>query len=137
MSDKLFVSFFGMHLTVGKRFIGTLEMTSRQHAAFDHEDMILLQAVAGQAAIAIENARLYQSQSERVTELSGLQQIASAMTSLTEPRQMYAQLSSRIAALTNVEMCGILLYDAQQNMLVSQAPFFGVPDAIVSLYRIP
>src|SRR5260221_4592584 len=137
IADYPFVSFIGMPLIVGDRFIGTLEMASRKRAAFDHEDMILLQAVAGQAAIAIENARLFQSQSERVTELSGLQQIASAMTSLTDPRQMYAQLSSRIAGLTNVEMCGILLYDAQQNTLVSQAPFFGVPDAIVSLYRIP
>ena len=57
-------------------------------SAFDHEDMALLQAVAGQAAIAIENARLYQSQAERVAELSGLQQIASAMTSST-PAQNY------------------------------------------------
>src|SRR5258706_9858219 len=97
IADYPFVSFIGMPLIVGDRFIGTLEMASRKRAAFDHEDMILLQAVAGQAAIAIENARLFQSQSERVTELSGLQQIASAMTSLTEPRQMYAQLSSRIA----------------------------------------
>src|SRR5258707_15045980 len=50
---------------------------------------------------------------------------------------MSAQLSSRIAGLMNVEMCGILLHDTQQNALVSQAPFYGVPDAIVALYRIP
>ena len=137
ISDYPFVSFVGMPLTVGERFIGTLEMASRQRAAFDHEDMILLQAVAGQAAIAIENARLYQSQAERVTELSGLQQIASAMTSLTDPHQMYAQLTSRIAGLMNVEMCGIMLHDAQQNALISMAPFHGVPDAVIALYRIP
>src|SRR5207247_7413837 len=81
-----FQSFIGLPLAVGDRFIGTLELASRKRSAFDHEDMALLQAVAGQAAIAIENARLYQSQAERVAELSGLQQIASAMTSLTDPR---------------------------------------------------
>ncbi|MEP7284202.1 MAG: GAF domain-containing protein [Chloroflexota bacterium] len=137
IKDYPFVSFIGLPLTVGERFIGTLEMASRTRAAYDHEDMILLQAIAGQAAIAIENARLFQSQTERVTELSGLQQISAAMTSLTDARQMYMQLTSRIAGLMNIEMCGILLYDNQLNALVSQAPFFGVPDAIVALYRIP
>src|SRR5262249_39275869 len=129
--------YIGLPLTVSERFIGTLELSSRKRAAFDHEDMLLLQAVAGQAAIAIENARLYQSQAERVTELSGLQQIASAMTALTDARQMYGQLTSRIAGLMNIEMCGILLLDPQQNALISQPPFFGVPDTILSMYRIP
>src|SRR5579859_4282599 len=137
LEDYPFVSYIGMPLIAGERFIGTLELASRKRAAFDHEDMILLQAVAGQAAIAIENARLYQSQAERVAELSGLQQIAGAMTSLTDPRQMYAQLTARIAGLMNVEMCGIMLYDPQQKALISQAPFYGVPDAIIALYRIP
>src|SRR5262249_12471352 len=119
------VSYIGLPLMVSERFIGTLELSSNKRAAFDHEDMLLLQAVAAQPAIAIENARLYQSRAERVTELSGLQQIASAMTALTDPRQMYGQLTSRIAGLMNIEMCGILLLDPQQNALVSQPPFFG------------
>ncbi|HVO42118.1 MAG TPA: GAF domain-containing protein, partial [Aggregatilineales bacterium] len=137
LKDYPIVSFIGIPLNVGDRFIGTLELASRRLAAFDHEDMTLLQAIAGQAAIAIENARLYQSQSERLTELSGLQQIVSAMTSLADPRQMYHQLTSRIAGLMNVEMCGILLYDGERGTLTSQPPFFGVPDAITTMYRIP
>ncbi len=137
ITEYPFQSFIGLPLSVGDRFIGTLELASRRRSAFDHEDMALLQAVAGQAAIAIENARLYQSQAERVAELSGLQQIASAMTALTDPRQMYAQLTSRIAGLMNVEMCGLLLHDPDQNALVSRPPFYGVPDTIVALYRIP
>lgn len=132
-----FLSYVGLPLSVSDRFIGTLELSSLRRNAFDHEDMALLQAVAGQAAIAIENARLYQSQAERVAELSGLQQIASAMSSLTDPRQMYQQLTSRIAGLMNVEMCGILLYEPEQSALISQPPFYGVPDTILSLYRIP
>lgn len=137
ITDYPFLSYIGVPLMVSDRFIGTLELGSRKRAAFDHEDMALLQAVAGQAGIAIENAQLYQNQAERVAELSGLQQIAQAMGSFTDQRQMYGQLAMRIAGLMNVEMCGILLYDAEQRALLSQAPFHGVPDAIIALYRIP
>jgi len=130
-------SFVGVPLLVGARFIGTLELGSRRRVAFDHEDMAFLQTVAGQSGIAIDNARLIQNQTERSAELSGLQLIAGVMTSIRDQRQMYAQMTSRIAGLMNVEMCGILLFDADQQALVGIPPFHGVPDAIVSMYRIP
>jgi len=136
IKDYPFTSYIGIPLQVAERFIGTLELASQKRAVFNHEHMALLEAVGGQAAIAIENARLYQSQTERLAELSGLQQIAQAMGSFTDPRQMYGQLASRIAGLMNVEMCGILLYDPDQRALISQMPFHNVLDALSSMYRI-
>ncbi len=132
-----FRSYVGVPLHVGDRFIGTLELINRAYNAFDHDDLFLLQAVAGQAAIAIENARLYEEQSERLAELSGLQQIAQTMGALTDSRHLYAQLSERIARLMNVEMCGVLLYDEEAHALVGQPPFFGVPETVVNMYRLP
>ncbi|MCC7207535.1 MAG: GAF domain-containing protein, partial [Anaerolineae bacterium] len=137
LNEYPFQSFIGVPLIVGDRFIGTLELGSRSRVAFDHEDMALLQGVAGPTAVAIENSRLYDTQSERVAELSGLQQIAQVMSLVRDRRQMYAQLTDRIAALMNVEMCGLLLYDPDQDALVGQPPFAGVPDAIVAMYHIP
>ncbi len=131
------VSYVGVPLQVADRLIGTLELASRERFAFDHEDMALLQATAAQTAMAIENAQLNQSQVERVAELSGLQQIAQTMGVFTDVRQMYGQLTARIAGLMNTEMCGVLLYDADQKALVSQLPFHNVLDALSSLYRIP
>jgi PAS domain S-box-containing protein len=129
-------SLVGAPLMVGDRLIGTLELGSRNRVAFDHEDMALLQILAGQLGIAIENTRLQQTQSERAAELSGLQQIAGVMTSMRDPRQMYTQLTSRIAMLADVEMCGVLLESSDQKALVGHAPFYGVPETIVSMYRI-
>src|SRR5258708_12612389 len=57
ISDYPFVSFVGMPLIVGDRFIGTLELASPKRAAFDHEDMILFQPLAAQAPLHIQNAR--------------------------------------------------------------------------------
>jgi PAS domain S-box-containing protein len=131
-----FQSFVGAPLLVGDRLIGTLELASRSRVAFDHEDMALLQILASQLGIAVENARLQQTQSERAAELNGLQQIASVMTSMRDPRQMYTQLTSRIALLADVEMCGVLLEVPEQQALVGQPPFYGVPESIVAMYRI-
>ncbi|MCZ7546665.1 MAG: GAF domain-containing protein [Anaerolineae bacterium] len=132
-----FQSYVGVPLHVGDQFIGTLELISREFSAFDHDDLFLLQAIAGQAAIAIDNARLYEEQRERLNELSGLQQIAQTMGALTDSRQLYAQLTERIGRLMNVEMCGVLLYDEASHALVGQPPFFGVPETVVRMYRIP
>jgi PAS domain S-box-containing protein len=137
IADYPFLSYIGIPLSIGERFIGTLEMASTKRAAFDHEDLALLQAVSGQAAIAIENARLYQTQAERVAELSGLQEIAAAMGSFSEPRQMFAQLVSRISGLMNSDIVGILLLDPITQTLVGQTPFAGVPDSVAALFRIP
>jgi len=137
IADYPFLSFIGIPLSIGERFIGTLEMASLKRAAFDHEDLALLQAVAGQAAIAIENARLYQTQAERVAELSGLQEIAAAMGSFSDPRQMFAQLVSRVSGLMNSDMVGIMLLDQATQTLIGQIPFQGVPDSVAALFRIP
>ena len=132
-----FSAYVGVPLLAGERFIGTLELLSRERNAFDHDDLFLLQTVAGQAAIAIENARLHEEQANRLTEVAGLRQIAQAMDALADSRQLYAQISERVAQQLGVQMAGVLRYDAQERALIAQPPFFGAPDAVVERYRIP
>jgi signal transduction histidine kinase len=64
----------------GERTVGALEVINKRDGApFNDEDRNLLAAFAGQAAVAIENARLFaqtdQALSERVAELSVMQRI--------------------------------------------------------------
>ncbi|MBL7161929.1 MAG: GAF domain-containing protein [Anaerolineales bacterium] len=51
-------------LRVGDRVIGTLDVQSRQIAAFSESDGLVLQSLGDQIAIAIENARLYNRSQE-------------------------------------------------------------------------
>jgi signal transduction histidine kinase len=67
-------------LRVGERTIGAIYLDNRiREGAFSEEDLPILTAFASQAAIAIENARLYtmtdQALASRVEELTILQQI--------------------------------------------------------------
>jgi PAS domain S-box-containing protein len=130
-------SYVGVPLTVSGRFIGTIELASNVAHAFNHEDLRLLESVAGQAAVAIENSRLANDQANRILQLNGLQNIAQTMGDQAEPRELYAKLHERIANLMHVEVCGLLLYDSTTEALVSQMPFYGAQDSVISLFRIP
>jgi signal transduction histidine kinase len=52
-------SWLGVPITAHDRDIGVISVQSYRRSAFDEDDLILLAAVANQAAVAIENAELY------------------------------------------------------------------------------
>lgn len=56
-------------LRIGRRVIGALDVQSREEAAFDDEDVSILQTIADQLAVAIENARLLQEMQQTMHEL--------------------------------------------------------------------
>ncbi|MBI3360222.1 MAG: GAF domain-containing protein [Chloroflexi bacterium] len=128
--------YLGVPLRSADTFIGTIELLSLQSNSFDDSHLRLLGTLAGQAAIAIQNAQLFEAQQQRVDELSGLAEVAQAIGAITDPQEMYGRLTERMANLMRVAMCGFLLYDERAEALVGQLPFYGVPDAFAALYRI-
>ena len=67
---------------------------------------------------------------ERAARISG------SMAGL-KGKALYRQLNSLVNDLLEVEICGIMLYDADQQVLVAQVPALGVPDEVLAGYRIP
>jgi signal transduction histidine kinase len=61
-------SLLGVPLSTKDKSIGVLEAINKQHGDFSEEDQELLMALGSQAAIAIENTRLFQ-QSDLISEL--------------------------------------------------------------------
>lgn len=59
-------------LKVGRRTIGVLDVQSERPAAFTEEDVSVLQILADQLAVAIENARLLERMQQTVRELERL-----------------------------------------------------------------
>jgi PAS domain S-box-containing protein len=116
--------------------VGTLELVSDRVGAFAEEDLEILDIFANHAAVAIQNARLHAETERRLQEFSGLHQISQTIGSLSDLGQIYAQISKRIARLMGAEMCGILLYDEDTQALISQPPFYGVPEEVVGRYRL-
>ncbi len=59
-------------LKIADRVIGALDVQSTEEAAFDQDDITVLQTMADQLAIAIENARLFQEAQENLQQLRAL-----------------------------------------------------------------
>lgn len=59
-------------LKIQNRVIGVLDVQSNRAAAFSDEDLIILQILADQVALAIENARLLEDSQQAVRELESL-----------------------------------------------------------------
>ncbi len=64
--------------------IGVLNVESDQLSAFDKSDLVVLQSLANQAAIAIENARLYEDTRSRLAQVTALQETTRAVASTLE-----------------------------------------------------
>jgi K+-sensing histidine kinase KdpD/CheY-like chemotaxis protein len=60
-------------LRVGDRMLGALDVQSEREAAFSDEDAVVLQTLADQVAIAIQNARLFEETQRALEEVQALQ----------------------------------------------------------------
>ncbi len=67
-------------LKVGEIVIGTLDVQSRYSNAFTEEEINILQTMADQIAVAIENARLYQESVRRLEEIERTNRQATLQT---------------------------------------------------------
>jgi signal transduction histidine kinase len=77
-------AFLGVPLTLGPQVLGVLSIRTRREQGFSLEDLALAMAFAAQAAIALENSRLYQQTQRAYEELSQTQE------QLTQARKMEA-----------------------------------------------
>lgn len=122
-------------IQVKDEVIGTLDVQSTERNAFDESDLFTLQALASQAGIAIENARLYEEARRRIDELTGLHELSQAFSSMTDVRETYGELTKRMAQLIGCQACTIATYDPQTREMQAQPPGYGVPDALVQSFR--
>ncbi len=130
-----FRSYIGIPLQVGEELVGTLEIGSVQTNAFAREDFDLLCLIAGQAGVAVHNALLYEAERRRAAELTGLAELAQAVASLREPKDLFQRLVQSIVSLFDVEVIGFLLYDEVQRVLRGQMPFQGLPPHVIEIYH--
>lgn len=101
----------GVPLMVRGRVIGHLTIDSRQEGAYGEREAALAQALAHQAAIAIDNARLYQESQRQSRELAGLYDTALATNSVLVTEALLARLEDQIHQLLVPDSLGVFFYD--------------------------
>jgi len=106
-------------LRVGGRVTGAVSTQSYRANAYDQEDIFLLEMLAAEAAIAIENTRLFEKTSQRAQQFESLFQVASeAALPAQAVDVLLGTIIDRALQLLHAGSGGIYLYDAAQNDLV-------------------
>jgi PAS domain S-box-containing protein len=98
-------------MKVGTRTVGILAAERRTREPFSATDQQLLQTLAHQTAIALENARLYDEIEDRVEELAALNRIGQAINSSLEWQATLNVVAEQARRLLDVAAVSVALVE--------------------------
>lgn len=110
-TTKKSASLLFVPLQIGSQIIGVMSAQSYALHAYTEEHLSLLRGIAAQAAIAIENARLYDETRRRLTELESLNRISTALRQAQSLEQVLQPLLDEISTTGRALRASIWLYD--------------------------
>ncbi len=110
-------SVLGVPIQQQGRVIGVLNLFDDRPARFDQADANVLQLFAVQAAVALENAKLFDTIRRRLDELSVLHAVALAATEATAVEQLVNRTMEIIGQVLFPDFAGILLRDPVSNLV--------------------
>lgn len=105
------------------RVVGVLTLVHPEANRFTEDDLTLLKAIADQAGIAVENARLFAAEQERRRFASTLQEIARAISATLDPAQVFAQVLEQLERVIEFDSASIFLLDRDRLRLVAARGF--------------
>ncbi|MCA9896896.1 MAG: GAF domain-containing protein [Ardenticatenaceae bacterium] len=114
-------------LRAGRRLIGVLSLQSDETAAFHHEDIPFLQSLADQAAIAIDNASLYQGERSARSLAETMHKMGRALTGTLEWNEVLELILGQLAELVAYDRGSVFIRNGEQLELVAAR---GFPEAV-------
>lgn len=137
-----FGAIIGVPLTKRDRVLGVLNVFYAEPHYFSEDEINMLHLLATQAAVALENARLYgaeqsrlHDEARRVERLRRVQEISSHLNSSLELDKVLNNACQQFVRLMEVDHCGIVLFDdpGETGLVVAEYPPTGAAGAQISL----
>jgi GAF domain-containing protein len=110
-----YVSYLGTPLQLADKLIGTLTVQTRTPREFTRDEIAFFEMLAGQAAIAIQNARRLEETKQRAEEFGALYDTARQIANESEPVRLMEMILDRAIALLKTGGGAIHLYDSAQQ----------------------
>ena len=115
-------SFLGVPVLLRSFAYGNLYLTEKADGTdFTEQDEELVRLLAGQAAVAIENARLYESATRWSHQLESLNEVATALVSETSLVPLLRLIATRLRELVEARLLTIALPSHDGSMVVAAA----------------
>jgi signal transduction histidine kinase len=102
-------TFLGVPILLRGTAYGNLYLTEKAGGDFTEEDEELVGLLAGQAAVAIENARLYEAATSWSRQLESLNEVGNALATETDLDRLLDLVARRSRELLEARFVGVLL----------------------------
>ncbi|MGZ4386762.1 MAG: sensor histidine kinase [Gaiellaceae bacterium] len=124
-------TFLGVPVLLRGVAYGNLYMTEKaEGAAFTEEDEEIVRLLASQAAVAIENARLYESATHWLRQLESLNEVASALVRETDLELLLQLICQRLRELLGARIVAVGLPNGPDELVFRAADGEGAEDLI-------
>ncbi len=124
MQGSLTRSELTVPITVKGRILGVLDVQSQHLDDFEHSDVELMQAIASQTGVAMENARLFsESQAllketeQRAHELAIINSVQQGLASKLDVQSIYDLVGDTFHKFFNAQVVMISTYDPQSDSI--------------------
>ncbi len=129
----------GVPMLVGDRLIGMIALDSHQPGFYTEEHARLAQTFAAQAALAIENARLFNETDRRARNLETLQTLALTINSSLDLDETLKRACQAAVKFLNADHSGLVLFDSDyaQGRVKAEYPTVGTLGKIIPVRGVP
>jgi diguanylate cyclase (GGDEF)-like protein/PAS domain S-box-containing protein len=111
------LSYLGIPLFRGDEVTGILSVQSYQPNAFSLEQIQTLEIIASQAAIAIDNARLYEVARRRADEMSLLYEISLGLSANLDTDQVLRNLLEKCRQILTMDSFYVSIYEERSHLI--------------------
>lgn len=119
-NETIIHSWLGVPLLFGEQIIGMLALDKKEVGFYTPEHAHIVSAFASQAAVAIENARLYEERRQRAFELETLAEISASLRIAQTVPDMLPILLEKAVEAVNASYGVLFLLDPESGKLVSR-----------------
>src|SRR5712692_8159228 len=130
-------AFLGVPLKLGDQVLGALSILTRREQGFSAEDVSIATAFAAQAAIALENARLYRQTEARAEKLETLSALTRLMTSAEGSPQVCQAVAQAATTLLGAASTRVAVADPVARVLRTEGGFSLDPQVEQVVTEVP
>ncbi len=105
-------------IRLGDWVIGVVDVQADTVGAFDEDDLHLLETLAGNLAVALQNAQLYAQAQQRLKEQAALLEISSSAASTLQLEEVIRRVAQTMVERVGVTACSISTWDRESDSIV-------------------
>jgi len=117
LSGVLAPSWMGAPIIAGDEVLGSVNLSVYREHAFGENDIRLLETLASNMGVAIQNARLFEAEQERVAELAAINSLQTALASQLDFQGVVDTVGNKLTEIFSGENVMIGLLDKASGMM--------------------